>query len=257
MNHGNLTATMKELMDNGAASDFRDSRVLRILSALAKVPQSTVRDIGETTGIPVSTVYRLVKLLVAFGFVQKTSTRHYGAGPIAVQLAARYRDSTLATGSITPYLRQLAQSSGELAAFMVAHSTEAVCVETVESNHTLRCSYSVGASQPLLRGATATVLLSRLDAQTRNEIYTFYDADVEVRTKCEQECSKTRSDGYAVSFGELDSGIWGVSAPVVDDGGNLRGAVTLMAPAERSVGRSRELINSVRRTAEAMSGGII
>lgn len=248
--------TTKERMNYGD-SDDRASRVLQVLNALAKVPQSTVQDLSATTEIPVSTLYRLLRSLVDSGFMQKTSARHYGAGPIAVQLAERYRDSTLATGSVTPFLRQLAQSSGELAAFMVAHSTEAVCVEAAESNHTLRCSYSVGASQPLLHGATATVLLSHLDAKVRKDIYAFYGADGDVRDKCEQECVRARSDGFAVSFGELDSGIWGVSAPVVDDSGGLRGAVTLMAPVERSVGRNRELINRVRRTADAMSGGII
>lgn len=238
---------MKELMDNGVDSDFRDSRVLRILSALAKVPQSTVCDIREVTGIPVSATYGLVKLLVASGFVQKTSTRHYGAGPIAVQLAERYRDTTLATGSITPYLRRLAQSTGELAGFMVAHSIEAVCVETAESNHTPRCSYTVGASQPLLEGATAAVLLPQLDPNTRREIYRFYRVDGDEESKCELDCARALTDGYAVSCGELDVGIWGVSAPVVDHGGSLRGAITLMVPAERSVGRNKELISGVRR----------
>lgn len=242
-------------MDEGNGAGTQATRLLRLLGCLAKVPQATAKELAESTRIPVSTVYRLLNPLVAAGFAQKTSSRHFGAGPIAVQLSERYRDTTLTTGSVTPYLRQLAQDSGELAAFMVAHGTEAVCVEAVESRHTLRCSYTVGASQPLLHGATATALLSRMPAETRHAVFEHYAVPARQRTNLEQACSAARSAGYAVSAGELDEGIWGVSSPVLDGSGLLAGVVTLMAPIERTAHRSTELIGLVRRTADALSGG--
>ncbi|WP_342592813.1 IclR family transcriptional regulator [Paeniglutamicibacter kerguelensis] len=237
-------------------ADTPATRALRILGALAKVPQASAKELADSTQIPVSTVYRMLTSLVSSGFAQKTSTKHYGAGPIAVQLSERYRDTTLTTGSVTPYLRQLAQDSGEFVAFMVAHGTEAVCVEAVDSRHMLRCCYTVGASQPLLRGATATALLSRMPRDSRHRVFDHYRVSDETRTAIEQACTQAVADGYAVSYGELDAGIWGVSAPVVDGAGGLSGVVTLMAPAERSAYRSSQLIRLVRRTADFLSGGI-
>lgn len=237
-------------------ADTQASRALRILGALAKVPQASVKELSESTRIPVSTVYRMLGSLVSSGFAQKTSTRHYGAGPIAVQLSERYRDTTLTTGSVTPYLRQLAEDSGEFVAFMVAHGTEAVCVEAVESRHMLRCCYTVGASQPLLRGATATALLSRMPRDSRHRVFDHYRISDDQRSDIEQACAQALADRYAVSSGELDTGIWGVSAPVLDDAGALGGVVTLMAPAERSAYRTAQLIRLVRRTADSLSGGI-
>lgn len=241
-------------ISNGA--EVQASRTLSVLGALAKVPQATVKELSETTRIPVSTVYRLLVPLTASGFVHKTTARHYGAGPIAIQLSERYRDATLTTGSVTPLLRQLAQDTGELAAFMVTHGTEAVCVDAVESKHTLRCSYTVGASQPLLRGATATALLSQLTAKRRTEIFDYYDVRREERVERESACERALSVGYAVSLGELDDGIWGASSAVIDGAGMLSGAVTLMAPAHRSAHRSQQLVGSVRRIAETLSGGM-
>lgn len=242
-------------MDGSNRTETQSTRLLQVLSALAKVPQATVKELAESTQIPTSTIYRLLNPLVASGFAQKTSSRHFGAGPIAVQLSERYRDTTLTTGSVTPYLRQLAQDSSELAAFMVAHGTEAVCVEAAESRHTLRCSYTVGASQPLLHGATATALLSRMPASSRRAIFDHYAVPAHQREVLEQACSKALADGFAVSTGELDTGIWGVSAPVVTGAGNVDGVITLMAPIERSAHRRTELIGLVRRTADALSGG--
>ena len=55
-------------------SDSQTARVLWILSALAKVPQASVRELSTETGIPVSSVYRLLDHLVFSGFVHKTSS---------------------------------------------------------------------------------------------------------------------------------------------------------------------------------------
>ena len=79
-------------------SDSQTARVLSILRALAKVPQATVKQLSTTTRIPVSSVYRLSEDLLVSGFVHKTTSRHYGAGPVAVQLAERCGDTTLVAG---------------------------------------------------------------------------------------------------------------------------------------------------------------
>ncbi|GAA0201981.1 IclR family transcriptional regulator [Glutamicibacter creatinolyticus] len=237
-------------------SDSQTARVLWILAALAKVPQATVKELSEASQIPVSSVYRLLDDLVTSGFVHKTSSRHYGAGPVAVQLAERYRDTTMMTGTITPYLRQLSQDTGELAAFMVAHGAEAVCVESVEAARALRCSYTEGASQPLTFGASATALLAQLPPASRAEIFDFHALTETDRERIDAACAAAQAAGYAQSAGELDEGIWGVSAPVLDGAGELQGVVTLMAPIQRSQQRRAHLIEQTRRTAMNLSGGI-
>ena len=237
-------------------SDSQTARVLWILSALAKVPQASVRELSTETGIPVSSVYRLLDHLVFSGFVHKTSSGHYGAGAAAVQLAERYWDSSLASGTVAPYLRQLSQDSGELAAFIVAHGAESVCVETIESTQALRCSYSVGTSHPLTLGASGTMLMALMSREQRAEIFDFHDVDAPSRTRLEQACESAFRAGYAVSLSEAEEGVWCVSSPVTDLNGELQAVVSLMAPAQRSLERQAELIQQTCRTALSLSGGI-
>ncbi|GAA1883634.1 hypothetical protein GCM10009715_32490 [Paeniglutamicibacter psychrophenolicus] len=173
-----------------------------------------------------------------------------------MELAERYRDAHPGTGILASHLRLLAEATGELAAFMVVRGTEAVCVEAVESRHTLRASYSVGAAVPLLRGATATALLSRMPPAARGSILEHYNVPAAQRADIESACAQAQADGYAVSTGELDPGIWGVSVPVPDGRGQLAGTLTLMAPSERSGHREEELIELVRGTADALSEGM-
>lgn len=237
-------------------SESQHARVLRILGALAKAPEATARELSETTQIPRSTVYRILEDSMSSGFIRKTSTSHYGAGPIAVQLAERYRDTTEMHGTLTPYLRELSQATGELTAFMVVHGAEAVCVESVESERALRCSYTVGASQPLTVGATATALLSQVSQPAREEILEYHHVDAKRRKEIERLCAQSRVDGYSVSVGTLDEGVWGVSAAVKNGRGELQGAVTLMAPVQRISHRESRLIQLTCRTAKILSGGI-
>lgn len=237
-------------------TDVQSSRVLLVLGALAKTPRASVKQLAESTKIPPSTLYRLLAPLVASGFARKTSSRHYCAGPVAVQLAERYHDGEPGNGEILDVLSMLADASGELAAFMVVRGTEAVCVEEVESSHTLRAAYSVGVAVPLLRGATAIALLSRMPVLQREEIFEHYGVGSAQRTQIEVACAEAKAAGYALSVGELDPGIWGISAPVLDGQQHLAGTITLMVPIERSNNREEELIKLVRCAAETLSEGM-
>ncbi len=253
---GRLRPLDEGVMNVRKEAESQTARVLWILSALAKVPQASVRELSTETGIPVSSVYRLLDHLVFSGFVHKTSSGHYGAGAAAVQLAERYWDSSLDSGTVTPYLRQLAQDTGELAAFIVAHGAESVCVESIDSSQLLRCSYTVGTTQPLTLGASATMLLAYMSAEQRAAVLDFHEVDDATRQYVNSACATARASGYAVSLSQVEEGVWTVSAPVTDIDGDVQGVVSLMAPAHRSLERQAELIQQTCKTALSLSGGI-
>lgn len=240
---------------SGSLATVSVTRILSILSHLASVPDASVEDLAAQTGTPLSSVYRLLNPAVESGLVQKTAVGRYGAGPAAVQMAEQYREETLGRGLITQTLTQLSQDTGEMAAFMVARGTEALCVDSVESRNTLRCSFSVGAAQPLLRGATAIALLSHSSVERRSTIFQRYDLSDREIAVVERSCEQARHQGFAVSTGALDMGVWGASAPVTSPDGSLRGAVTLMAPANRISHRQQQYVRRVQETAMNLSGG--
>lgn len=231
------------------------NRVLAVLDALSKQDDLDVHELSEHTNIPPSTVYRILAATNDAGFTRRVSTGRYSAGPASIPFAQRYREHALNQSAVAHQLEQLVADSGELAAFLIPYGTEALCVEAVETHRTLRCSFSTGATQPLLRGATATALLSRISATRRQQIFAHYDLDVEATEAIEHSCRKALADGYAVSVGVLDPGVWGASSPVLDADGALLGTVTIMAPELRIQGRTSRLIDMVRRTSDELSGG--
>lgn len=238
--------------NSGRAAD----RLLQVLLLFAREESLTADRIAERTGIPVSTVYRLLARLTGSGFVRHSPAGAvYAAGPVAVQFAERYRSGALQRTAIGPRLERLSQESGELAAYLVPVGTEALCVDAVEGPRILRCCYSRGAIQPLLRGATAQALLACLPEERRRAVYTAYGLPPDRVRDLEAEHDQVRQQGVAVSEGALDEGVWGASAPVLDVGGALGGTVTVMAPAARTAQRRPYYIRLVKEAARDLSGG--
>jgi len=128
----------------------------------------------------------------------------------------------------------------------------------VESDQSLRCSFSKGRSHPLLRGASAKALLAYLPAAVCEDIVRRQLAHNPHEIEpLQQELLTIRAQGYAVSEGEVDWGVWGVSVPVFYKPGQAAGVITLMAPAVRVQHRHRELISATVDAATAISGRLI
>ncbi|MEE2037613.1 IclR family transcriptional regulator [Nocardiopsis sp. CT-R113] len=231
-------------------------RLLSVLMVFAETEHATASEVSDATGIPVSTVYRMLDRLSATGFVQRVGTS-YGAGPVAVRFAEKYRNGALERTAIGPRLERLSHESGELAAFMVPVGTEALCVDAVEGARVLRCCYTRGAVRPLLRGATAEALLAHLPESRRQEVYAAYRLPAARVRALESEHPRVREQGVAVSESALDEGVWGASAPVLGGSGSLNGVVTVMAPAAVTERRRPYYVRLVKEAARDLSGGTI
>ncbi len=77
--------------------------------------------------------------------------------------------------------------------------------------------------------------------ERREELYLAQELSAERIDKLEQELRLIREQGYAVSQGEIDEGVWGISVPLLDSRQRLHGALSLMAPALRAQSRSERL----------------
>ncbi|MBN7823315.1 IclR family transcriptional regulator domain-containing protein, partial [Bowmanella yangjiangensis] len=65
--------------------------------------------------------------------------------------------------------------------------------------------------------------------------------DASQHTALREELEQIRACGYSTSLGEIDEGVWGVSAALLDSRGRLHGALSLMGPASRVQPRAEQL----------------
>lgn len=237
-----------------AAATGGSDRVLMVLATIARHGRPVAaRELVELTGLPQSTLYRQVAMLKRWGFVLE-SAGTYAPGPISLQLALGFDHASHLVQEARIGMAKLVAESGESVGLVVAVKDQAVCLEMVESQQSLRCSFEKGRGVPLLAGASAKSLLAFMPAAAARAILADLLAiDADTQSQLQAELSDIRAAGYALSEGEVDPGVWGVSVPVFRLPGNALGSITLMAPATRVRGKEQRLIDMTVAAAASIS----
>jgi DNA-binding IclR family transcriptional regulator len=139
---------------------------------------------------------------------------------------------------------------------VVAVNGQAICLEMVDSEQSLRCSFEKGRSVPLRAGASAKCLLAHLPEPARLALLATHYPEPADRQAAEAQLADIRQAGCAITAGEVDPGVWGVSAPVFGAARRAAGAITLMAPVTRAQGQEAALADMTMVTAARISRGL-
>ncbi|CAM4065682.1 IclR family transcriptional regulator [Kerstersia similis] len=234
----------------GAGAD----RVLFVLATLARhdAPLS-IAALAEQTGLAQSTLYRQVALLKRWGFVAEHEGE-YGPGPLSVQLAWGFDQSSYLIHEAQPDMEALAAASGETVGLLVTVKDQAVCLDMVESQHPLRCSFTKGRGLPLTRGASAKSLLAFMSPARQQAALSYLAQDASIDSaRLNIELNAIRAQGYAVTDSEVDSGVWGVGVPIFQRPNQAIASITLMAPSTRASKRPQALIEMTTAAAKRIS----
>ena len=245
------------MLTSASAPVTTADRVLQVLAVLAQQGRAlSAAELMERTGLARSTLYRQLARLKRWGFVLE-SEGHYAPGPLSLQLALGFDLASHLVCQARPDLQALAQQSHESVGLIVAVNDRAICLDMVDSQQSLRCSFEKGRSVPLRAGASAKCLLAHLsDAARASVLDSQYGAGSPDRQAAQEELEGIRQAGFAVSTGEVDPGVWGVSAPLFGTARRAVGAITLMAPLSRVQNQDQALIRMTVVAAARISRGL-
>ena len=252
-----LPMPVRRTAEVGVATLSAPDRVLQLLAAVAQYGAAVpVKRLTEMAGLPASTVYRHLAVLKRWGFVAEGEREGtYEPGPASLQLGWGGQASQL-VGVAHDELQRLVETTGESAGLMVTINGRLVCLDLVESPQSLRCSVRKGSALPLVRGASAKAQLAFLPQRERDAVLDRHFGPVEAakRRALVRELAAIRDAGYAVSEGEVDWGVWGVSVPLTSRHGRLLGGISLMAPSVRVTRRRSTLIHATVAAAGRIAG---
>jgi DNA-binding IclR family transcriptional regulator len=198
-------------------------------------------ELMQKTGLARSTLYRQLGRLKDWGFVSETDAC-YAPGPLSLQLALGFDLASNVMRVARPEMEALSSQSHESVGLIVAVNDRAVCLDMVESPHSLRCSFEKGRSVPLRDGASAKCVLAHLpEVQRRAVLDMHHEPGSAGWREADHTLLAIREAGCATSSGEVDAGVWGASAPVFAAPRHAVGAITLMAPISRVQGQESAL----------------
>jgi DNA-binding IclR family transcriptional regulator len=226
-----------------AASTQSVQRTLVLLDQFTpEQPTRTVDALSRLSGVPRSTVYRLLTLLRAHELVEQAGDNRYQLGPRAITMGYVARLMTDMASLWRPALLALAAATSETALVMRRVGNSAVCVDRVECDHPVRLSFEVGRTMPLHAGAGAKVILAYSPDDMRDR-YIEQAVPASGRARLRVELAQIRAQGWADSSGEVDQGIWAVAAPVSGGPDRLH-AISVAMPEYRVDADRRETLRA-------------
>ena len=233
-------------------------RALLTLELLARAPGGRgVSELARELGVHKSSASRLLATLQAGGVVDvDAASGRYELGAGILRLAARAAGH-LDLGQISlPFLRDLAERSGETAYLSVRRGEHRVAVQEVESANQIRMVAGVGHLYPLYRGAPSKILLAALPddeiekilaAIPKNEMSPREVADVRDRI------ARARGDDFAISIEENIPSAAAIAVPIRGHLGTVVAALGVAGVTPRW-GREqmRAFLPSLRESADAI-----
>lgn len=239
-------------------------RVLSVLKCFTDEGATayTLTDIVSRTALTPPTAHRMLKVLVAEGFLLKDdSTATYRLGPVVDRLARqvlRTNNPQEFLLAAAPLLEELRAQSGETVGLHCRVGLERLCLAELESPQPIRMATGVGRVHPLHAGAAGKVLLAwagdRLPPElTDDTLVKLTEHTITSRPELISELARTRAQGYATSVGEVADGAAALAAPVLGATGTAVAALYVTGPLFRlTETRIKELIPDVLRTARAL-----
>ncbi|HEX5014695.1 MAG TPA: IclR family transcriptional regulator C-terminal domain-containing protein [Candidatus Limnocylindrales bacterium] len=227
-------ATARDRPPEEAAEDTSFARGLRVLLAIADRGEIRADELSAVLETPVSTVYRYLRTLSDFGFVDRGGVG-YRLGPrltIASGTGVTTGDLIRTAG---PILELLAEESGETAVMVRRIGLSAVCLHEVPSSRALRVTLPPPSGLPLDRGALGLALLAFAPPEIVDEVLA---AEAEAGREAVDE-GQLRADlativatGIARTEGDAIPGAVALAVPVLREDG-IVAAVGVIGPATR------------------------
>jgi DNA-binding IclR family transcriptional regulator len=228
--------TARDRPPEEATEDTSFARGLRLLLTVADRGEVRADELSASLDMPLSTVYRYLRTLGDFGFVD----RHGGVfrvGPkLLIGTGANVSSERLIRHADAA-LRMLVHETGETAVVVRRIGLSCVCLHQIESDSALRVSLEPGEMSPLYAGALGRVLLAFAPSEVLDEVLAQDLLRVTDATPTEDALrdglSAAVMTGLVVSEGELIEGSVAVAAPLFREDG-IVGAIGLLAPAFRA-----------------------
>lgn len=226
--------------NSGMADDRRGTqasfeRGLQVLVSVAERGQVTVGELANELGVPISTVYRYVRSLRHFGFLEEESGS-YWLGSRLLALSGQHLTHTRLTAVSSSVLHDIVEATSETAVLTVRVGTQAMCLRQVESPHPIRYAFRINQLLPLHAGAGQRVLLAYAPAAVIQRVVDSplprYTGHTRGRDLILRDLDAIRSARMVVSHGELSSGAIAVAIPVFCDA-EVVCALTVAGPESR------------------------
>jgi DNA-binding IclR family transcriptional regulator len=194
----------------------------------------TAEQIAEALALTRTTCYRYTKELGQAGLLVSHGGR-FMLGPRIIELDHRMLGSDPLINAGGPVVRALADALGATGLLTASYSDHVVNVYAhAGSPRPLPLSFGRGTTMPMFRSSTSKVLLAMMSRGRLQRVWERHQHEPDCRAIGKdwkafwRALQEIRQTGYAASMGELNAELAGISAPVMFNGGEVAGCMSLV-----------------------------
>ncbi len=235
-------------------------RSMEIVNLFERHAALTFQEIIELSGIPKTTVYRMLVTLEEMGLIEKGEDGKYRLGLLFLKFGHLVSSRLDIRKIALPFMENLHHDVNEAVNLIVRQGDEAIYIEKLDTYQKVRLYTAVGRRSPLYAGACSRVILAYLpdeeiDAYLRSaELKSFAAGTMTDREQIYETVRQARAYGYTVSHSELENHTAAVAAPIFNHQGNIAAGISIAGiEANYDSGNTAIFAEKAKAAAEAIS----
>jgi DNA-binding IclR family transcriptional regulator len=243
---------------DSAGSLAKTFQILDLFSEAEPVWSTTA--IIEALETSRSTGYRYIKSLHDAGLLTSMRTGYYSLGPRIIEMDMQIRMTDPLLLASDGVLEDLVDTIGHSALLCTAYRDSVLCIRECRAPRSPVNRFSRGQRRPLFQGAVSKVILAHLPHHRLKAIYSRQSKEVEnaglgsTWSAFRASLGKIKRDGYLLTMGEFNPGVYGVAAPVLDHQRTALGSVGVAwDEKERRDVEVEQAVVAVKRAATTIS----
>ncbi len=199
----------------------------------------SLSELSGRLGLPKSTLHRFLVGLEQHDIMRRDENNKWLLGHQLFIWGSLAVESTGLRQVAAPVMRELAERTGETVMLTEYRNGDVICIEKIETSHSVRLAMNVGAVRAPHAGASSKVLLAFLPEVEMNRIITVRGLPrLCTRTITEPialhaELAQIRQFDYAQSYEETDIGAWGIATPIRNWRSEVVAALGIAGPTVR------------------------
>lgn len=208
-------------------------RSMDILNLFIDHAQLTFQEIISLSGIPKTSVYRMLMSLEEMGLLEKGADSKYRLGLIFLNFGHLVSSRLDIRQIALPIMQELHDDVNEAVNLIVKQNNEAMYIEKIDTNQKVRLYTAIGRRSPLYAGACSRVILSFLPSieidkyMESIELQPFAMGTITDKEGLYKTIRQAQKDGYTISHSELENHTSAIAAPIFDHKGDVIAGISI------------------------------
>lgn len=223
--------------DRGPGGMRAVERAVQVLNTLAERPSGmSLADLARATGIPMTTLHRLLAVLRTATLVTETPTGLHTVGVGSVVLARAFLEGVDLRDVAKPQMAEVVKQTGETCHLGVLASVHIVYLEKIDSPHPVRMHSTVGGTNPAVSTAIGRAILANSPEAVVLEVLNGSERLFGMRSDKDDIAimlERVRQQGYSTDLQDNEMGICCIGAPIFDHTGHVVAGLSVSTPASR------------------------